>query len=260
MLIDGFTVVAQIINFLILVFLLRRFLYGPITRAMDERQARIAEQIAEAEELKRQAAEEVEAYQRQREELNERRDILLAEAKEEAETRRRESLRKARHEVEEAHAGWQRGIEAEKAAFIRDVRLGIGRQVYGVSRRVLADLADAELEQRILEVFRRRLADLDDDERRVLTATLQSTGNQAVVRSAFEISDDERDRLNQAIAILVGEEASVNYQVKSDLVCGIELIIGDYKLAWNLDDYLVDLEDALFQSLDEAGEPEYEGS
>ena len=58
MLIDGFTVVAQIINFLILLFLLRRFLYGPIIKIMEERQAKIAAQLAEAKQLKETAEAE----------------------------------------------------------------------------------------------------------------------------------------------------------------------------------------------------------
>ena len=41
MLIDWFTVLAQIINFLILIYLLKRFLYGPIIRAMEEREKKM---------------------------------------------------------------------------------------------------------------------------------------------------------------------------------------------------------------------------
>jgi F-type H+-transporting ATPase subunit b len=258
MLLDGFTVVAQIINFLILVLLLRRFLYGPITRAMNERQAKIAEQVAEAQALKQEAADEAEAYRRQREELQDRREEMLAEAKEEAETRRKESLHKARREIEEARAGWHRGIEAEKASFIQAVRLGIGQQVYGVSRRVLADLADAELENQILDVLLRRLEELDEEERQAVTETLDSAGEPVVVRTAFEISEDDRRRFGRSIEAIVGQEPAIEFQVKPDLLGGIEMVIRDYKLAWNLDDYLGDLEEALFESLNEEAEPAHE--
>ena len=46
--IDWLTVVAQIVNFLVLVYLLKRFLYGPILQAMDDRQAGIAARLQEA--------------------------------------------------------------------------------------------------------------------------------------------------------------------------------------------------------------------
>ena len=42
MLIDGFTVGAQVLNFLILVWLMKRFLYQPILDAIDAREQRIA--------------------------------------------------------------------------------------------------------------------------------------------------------------------------------------------------------------------------
>ncbi len=49
MLINWFTVLAQIVNFLILVYLLKRFLYGPIIRAMQEREKKIARRLQDAE-------------------------------------------------------------------------------------------------------------------------------------------------------------------------------------------------------------------
>jgi len=48
MLIDWFTVVAQVVNFLILVWLLKRFLYRPILNAIDAREKRIATKLADA--------------------------------------------------------------------------------------------------------------------------------------------------------------------------------------------------------------------
>ncbi|MGO8820022.1 MAG: F0F1 ATP synthase subunit B, partial [Desulfomonilaceae bacterium] len=62
MLIDWFTVIAQIINFLILVFLLKRFLFDKITGAMDERERKISSTLDDANSTKRLAAEEAERY------------------------------------------------------------------------------------------------------------------------------------------------------------------------------------------------------
>ena len=55
MLINWFTVCAQAINFLILVWLLKRFLYKPILHAIDEREKGIAAQLADAEAKKAEA-------------------------------------------------------------------------------------------------------------------------------------------------------------------------------------------------------------
>ncbi|MEZ4640979.1 MAG: hypothetical protein R2856_39490 [Caldilineaceae bacterium] len=69
MLIDWFTVIAQIINFVVLLLLLRRFLYGPIIRAMDEREHHIAEELAAAECKQQQAEQEARHYRQERTEF-----------------------------------------------------------------------------------------------------------------------------------------------------------------------------------------------
>ncbi len=48
MLIDWFTVGAQALNFLILVWLMKRFLYKPILNAIDAREKKIAAELADA--------------------------------------------------------------------------------------------------------------------------------------------------------------------------------------------------------------------
>ena len=62
--IDWFTVVAQIINFLILVVLLKYFLYGRITAAMEQRQQEIATRWNDAERDREKAAQEADAVRR----------------------------------------------------------------------------------------------------------------------------------------------------------------------------------------------------
>ena len=85
MLINWFTVAAQIVNFLILVALLKHFLYGPIVAAMTAREGKIAAQLTEARE-KRQQAEQEEASLRQKiREIGEQRQAMLTEAGHQAE-------------------------------------------------------------------------------------------------------------------------------------------------------------------------------
>ena len=61
MLIDWFTVGAQVLNFLILVWLLKRFLYKPILDAIDAREERIAAELADADAKKAEAQKERDA-------------------------------------------------------------------------------------------------------------------------------------------------------------------------------------------------------
>ncbi len=259
MLIDWFTVIAQIINFLILVLLLKRFLYGPIIRAMNEREAKITARLTEAETMKQAAQAEAAAYRRQQQELDRRREELLAQAREEAETWRKTAISKARQEIEEARANWRQSIEAEKQAFVHEVRQRVSQQVYAISRQALTDLADAHLEQRMIEVLLGRLGRLDGRERAAVTESLLKSGGALVVRSAHAIPPDIQPNIASAIRERLGAEVEVQFEVEPDLLCGVEMAIKDHKLAWTLDDYLISLEENLLEVLNAEAEPDHAG-
>ena len=84
MLIDWFTVGAQALNFLILVWLLKRFLYKPILNAIDAREKRIAAELADADAKKAEAQKERDEFQHKNEEFDQQRAALLSKATDEA--------------------------------------------------------------------------------------------------------------------------------------------------------------------------------
>src|SRR3990172_6125549 len=96
MLIDWFTVGAQVLNFLVLVWLMRRFLYRPILNAIDAREKRIAKELADAAAKQAEARDEREEFQSKNEEFDRQRAALLAKATDEANTERQRLLDEAR--------------------------------------------------------------------------------------------------------------------------------------------------------------------
>ena len=78
--IDWFVFFCQIFNFLLLVYLLKRFLFGRIIKAMDDREAKISARFAEADDLKAKANEAAELYEKRNQLLNETKDKMLNEA------------------------------------------------------------------------------------------------------------------------------------------------------------------------------------
>lgn len=256
MLIDGFTVVAQIINFLILVLLLRHFLYRPVMRAMREREAKIAAELEEARLLKQEAVEEAESYRQQRRELDNYREALLSEAREEVDTWRKDTISKAREEIAEARTSWHKSVVAEKQAFMQELRQSVGSQVIRISRRALADMADTELEQQMIAVFLQRLNALDESERAMLRQSVDRSGGELVLRSAFDIPPDTRQLVLKNIRRNIDPGAEMRFELTPGLLCGVEMSSQDHKLAWTLDDYLVSLEEKLFETFNGVMEQE----
>ena len=256
--IDWITVIAQIVNFLILVWLLKRFLYGPITQAMEERQQRIAEQMREADEREQEAEEEAREHRQKRHELEERREELLREAREAAAERREELVNQAREQVEAIERRWQDNLRDEQEAFMRQLRRRMGRELCDVARNVLDDLANRELQAQVLAVFLDRLDGLDEQRREDLREALEDADRGAVITAAFDLSSGQEKDLTSAAHGVLGQDAGVSFRVNERLICGVELNVGGVKVAWSLDSYLDALEESMTEALERETAQEHE--
>lgn len=250
MLIDWFTVIAQIVNFLILVGLLKYFLYGRILRAMDQREERIAHRLTEAEQREQEAEEERQHYQARQQKLEKQQAEILDQARDKAEAERKRLMEEARGEVEEVKSRWYEALEREKTNFLQDLRQRAGQQVYHITRQALEDLATADLEQQIIEAFCRRLENLPQEKRRELTDIFQQN-NEATVTSAFDLPVEARQKIQDILKGYLQDGVELRYQTSPEVISGIELKTPGYKIAWSLEHYLEDLEAETREMLEE---------
>ena len=247
--IDWLTVSAQIVNFLVLVWLLQHFLYGPITRAMAAREARIENRLEEAE-AKRRDAEAAEARFHARErDLEQEREQVLHEAETKAKARRREREEAARAEIEDRRRAWREQLEAERQRFLDGLRRRVSDAFYALARRALADLADVELEARIAHGFAARLRELDAETRAELQ---QAAGEGVTVRSRFTLEPEAKRVVTRAVHEAVDAEVEVAYEAGEETACGIALHAGSRRVAWTLERYLDDFTRAVAEALDAA--------
>ena len=249
MLIDWFTVAAQAVNFLVLVWLLRRLLYGPITRTMAERQRRIDEHWDEADRLRAAATAEREQLRDEAERFAATRDERTRELRAELEALRRAKLREARDEVDELAARWRAAVEREREGFLVELRRRIADQLVDVARRALRDLADEALEARVVERFVERLDGLDTAQRAIFDDAAAADGARVHVRTAFALSPALRTRLGEAVRRTLGGDHDLRFEVAPELVGGVELRAGGQTLEWTFDEYLSSLESALAEAL-----------
>jgi F-type H+-transporting ATPase subunit b len=251
MLFDWFTTVAQIFNFLILLWLLKRFLYKPILNAMNEREEKITYRLREAKRAQQEAEQKALEYRQKTEELESRRENLLMDATNEVEHLRKEMLNKARREVHESQERWFRSIQQSKEAFLRDLYQRVSNQTYDVARKALWDLANEDLESHIIETFLGRLDDLEGDEHGSLERALAESNGTITVRSAFEIPSDLRIAIQDRIESMTPNSFEMSYESSPDLISGIELKLAGKKISWCLSSYLEDLEENLTHALRE---------
>jgi F-type H+-transporting ATPase subunit b len=243
--IDWLTVAAQIINFLVLVWLLKRFLYVPITRAMERREMRIVERLREAEVKKEEAESEARAYRNKQDELERQRDRLLAEAREAAEEERKALEREAREDVAVRKGQWLAQLEADRVMFLRDLRQRSTEQFYRLAQRALDDLADADLEEKIAHSFIKQLEALDKGTRAKLAEKCAETRDTVTIRSRFDLSAGTKRNITKTIHQRIHDKVNIDYETDKVASCGIELRAGGETVAWNLASYLEGLEKAV---------------
>ena len=145
MLIDWFTVGAQALNFLILVWLMKRFLYKPILHAIDEREKRIAAELADADKKKAEALKESDEFRHKNEEFDQQRAALLSKATDEVKAERQRLLDEARKAADDLSAKRQETLINEAHVLLRAISSRTRQEVFAISRKALTDLAATNL-------------------------------------------------------------------------------------------------------------------
>jgi F-type H+-transporting ATPase subunit b len=251
MLIDWFTVFAQVVNFLILVGLLKRFLYRPILDAIDARERRIAQALADAAAKQDEARKERDEYQHRNEAFEQRRGALLSQATEAAQAEGRRLLDEARRAADALAARRREALRSEQRNLSEALGQRAREEVFAIARKALADLADTSLEARMGEVFTRRLRELDEQAKTALGEALRMASEPALVRSAFDLPAAQREAIRQALDATFAAAIPLRFETAPNLVSGIELSTNGQKLGWSIADYLASLEQAVDELLRE---------
>lgn len=250
-LIDWFTVFAQVINFLILVWLLKHFLYKPILNAIDEREKKVASELKDADARETEAQKEKEEFRRKNEEFDQQRSALLNKAKEDAKAERQRLFEEVRKEASDLRTKQQEALRTEEQNLSLEIGYRTQQEVFDIARKVLSDLAGTSLEERAVDVFSERVHNLADEEKKQLASALSASPGQVLVRTAFDLPQAQRDSIKKMIKEALGIETQPEFETVPDLISGIELTTGGQKVAWSIADYLASLQKSIDELLKE---------
>jgi F-type H+-transporting ATPase subunit b len=256
MLIDWFTVGAQVLNFLILVWLMKRFLYQPILNAIDVREKRIAAELADADARKTAAGKERDDFQHKNEQFDQQRAALLTKATDEANVERQRLLDDARKAADALTAKRREALDNDTRNLQQLLAQRTGHEVFAIARKTLADLAATSLDERIGEVFLSRLQGLDASAKASLSVAIKTASEPAIVRSAFDVPPAQRAAMQAALDALCPGGTRIRFETAPDLIGGIELIANGQKLAWSIADYLASLEERVGDVLKQQSAPQ----
>ncbi|MDQ2778877.1 MAG: F0F1 ATP synthase subunit B [Pseudomonadota bacterium] len=242
MLIDWFTVGAQALNFVVLVWLMKHFLYQPVLDAIAAREKRIADQIADAAAKEEKAATEHKTFLDKNAAFDQQRAGLLDQATADAKAEGGRLADEAQKAASAAAAQHAHALAMQAAHLQQTIAGRAANEVFAVARKTLNDLANTDLESRMVGVFSQRLRELPDPAKTQLAAALKPGSEPALVRSHFALPADQQAAIQDAVNVCFSADVPLRFETAGDAVCGIELRAGGQKLAWTIDAYLRDLQ------------------
>ena len=232
------TVVLEILNFLILVWILKRFLYQPVLDVIARRRAGIEKTLTDAEarhaeavNLQKQYAGRLAEWSKEQQQS---REALSQELAAERSRKLAELHAELEQEREKARvAGVRRQADAmrelEETALLQGTRF---------TTRLLQAAAGPELDARLVDIAIKGLTKLPAERCSALRNSYGKPLEAIRVASAFPLADDQRRRLEQALAGIVGEEVPQHFEQDSALLAGVRIAIGAWVLGVNLQDEL----------------------
>ncbi len=249
MLINWFTVGSQALNFLMLVWLMKHFLYKPVLNAIDAREKKIAGEIADANAKKTEAQKEQDEFKKKNEDFDQERAALLKKAVEEAKVERTRLMGEAHTEADDLRTKRQEALQNEQKSLSSEISRKAQNQIFAITRKALTDLASVSLEERMVDTFIHRMGDLKIDEGKALKVSVDSTSDPLIIRSAFELPPAQKTAVESALKNVFGVTHPLQFNTDPNLVSGIECTVNGQKIAWTISDYLTSLKKSLDEVL-----------
>lgn len=232
------TFALEILNFLVLVWILKRFLYKPVLNVIAQRRARIEQTRSESERLKSEAQS-----------LRERYESRLADWEREREKARTQLLDEIGAERVRLQGGLRVSLEQEreKARALQERRISdLARQAEeaGIAQggrfvaRLLSRLAGPDLEARLVGLVLEDLRGLPEEQRQAIRDACSKVGETIRVTSAFPLDQGPREALAAGLQQLVGRAVCIEWLEDSALLAGVRISIGSWVLRANLQDEL----------------------
>lgn len=255
--INWFTVIAQLVNFIVLVWLLKRFLYKPILKAIDEREKNIAGKINDAEAKDALAKKEQTAFQQKNESFDKEKKGLMDQAIAETNKEREKLLESARNEAAELRSKLEKSLVEMQENLNRDLAQKTQKEVFAIARKTLNDLASLSLEEQSAKVFITRLKELKKEEKEQFLEAFKTGSNQpdgedaVLIQSAFDLPEEQQTAIKNAVNEILGTPTSFQFNTAPEIISGIELSSNGYKLAWSIAAYLNSLQKSISDTLND---------
>ena len=232
------TFLLEIINFLVLVWILKRFLYKPVLNVIAQRQSGIDKALSDAKALHQEAEQLQQQYEGRiadwESERRQAREALAGELDAERARRMTEIQADLEQERERSRVAEARR-QANETRMLEEKAMS---QAARFASRLLGLAAGPDLHQRLVEILTDELDALPAERLESVRSLNAKISGDIVVTSPFPLSEDQRQRLEQVLKKTAGSEVPVRYATGEELLAGLRIVIGAWVLGANIQDEL----------------------
>jgi F-type H+-transporting ATPase subunit b len=235
---DWTTFALEILNFLVLVWILTRFLYRPVTRVIAERKAGIERTLADAQAAAAEAQALKGQYEGRMGDWEQEKAQARAQLREEIDAERTRLMAGLQAALEQERAKAS-ALERQRSTELRrKLEADAWREGARFVARLLARIASPELEERIRGLVLEDLPHLTDRDLHALQAAAATADAKIAVTSAYPLGEAQRNGLARALRRLTERPVPVEFREDTGLMAGVRIGIGPWVLRSNLRDEL----------------------
>ena len=235
---DWTTFVLEIINFLVLVWILQRFLYRPVMNVVAQRRAAISQSLQEAQATQQQATELKAQYENRLADWQQERETARKQLGDEIETERQKLMAQLQTELAEQHRKEQVLAARRDENLLREARQQAQVLSEQFAAKLLSRVAGPAVEGRLLEMLLEDLASLAEAQRKSLAAAQRDNQAPVQVISAFPLNNAQRQGLSAAMQKTLGMAINCEFREDPALLAGVGIHIGAHYLQANLKEEL----------------------
>lgn len=230
--IDWWTLALQAVNFLILLWLLHRFLYRPVSAMMRKRQDEARKLLDEAEQTRRAAEAERGEIEKTRQGFAAERDAVLAAGHAKAEEARKALLAKAQAEAAKLHEEAEAELARATAAHEHADAASAEELAVAIARRLLGRLPDAAATRLFIDGLCDRIRGLPEQSKRVL-----ASAGQIEIVTAASLTEEDQNPIRSALAAILPAMPPLSFTTDPAVIAGVELKTRDLILrnSWRED-------------------------
>jgi len=233
---DWTTFILELLNFVVLIWILNRFLYRPVMNVIAQRKATIQKTLSEAETTGNEARALQSQYENRLTEWDQEREKARAQLRDEINAERKRLLENLRVELDQ---------EREKSAAVEQRRLKDFTQQAeataiaqggAFASRLLSRLGGPEVERKVIDMVRQELPNLPHDQMQAIQAASATIGLPMTITSAYPLGPAQREVLSHACQTLAGREVVCEFLEDRNLIAGLRISFGAWVLRANVQD------------------------